>query len=147
MLMARVSSRPPRMMNARWTSTSASATRSLTASRFSTSPWRYSVLARCRVSYGRRAMPITRSTRGSPSSARRNARPSSPVGPVTATVRPLPVFVIEHDPRRLALALDTGLHGPDLARRGVGEQLVGGLEACDPLEVLDRREDHQQLAR
>src|SRR5262245_46699273 len=135
------------MMNARCTTTSASATRALTASMSSTSPRRYSTFSSGPGSNGRRAIPITRATRGSASSARRNARPSSPVGPVTATVRPLVVFVIEHDPPRLALALDARLDGAELAVRRVVEQLVGGLEAGDPLEVLDRREDHQQLAR
>src|SRR3954463_4240521 len=131
------------MMKARWTITSASAASALTASGSRMSPRRYSVLRRPRLSgsNGRRAMPRMRPARGS--SAFRNARPISPVGPVTATVRSL---IVEHDPRGLALALDARLHRPDPGGSRPFEHLVGRLEAREGLEVLDRREDHQQLA-
>src|SRR4051812_34917410 len=131
------------MMKARWTITSASANSARSASGSRMSPWRYSVFFKPRLagSKGRRAMPRMRPTCGS--SARRNARPISPVGPVTATVTSL---IVEHDPRGLALALDPRLDGADLVGARPGEQLVGGREAGERLEVLDRREDHQQLA-
>src|SRR4051794_37040296 len=131
-------------MNARWTITPASAKRARSASGSRMSPCRYSVFCNPRLagSNGRRAIPRMRPTCGS--SARRNARPISPVGPVTATVRSL---IVKHDPRGLALALDARLHGPDLMRARPREQLVGGGEPREGLEVLDRREDHQQIAR
>src|SRR2546425_912492 len=78
------------MMNARWTTTSAPATSASTSSRRVTSPWRYSALRSPNEagSNGRRAMPITRPTSRARSSARSSGLPMSPVGPVTATVRP-----------------------------------------------------------
>src|SRR5262245_2791467 len=125
------------MMNARWTSTSASAASECTASGSSTSPWRYSVLTSPSDagSNGRRAIP---STRACGSSAFRNARPISPVGPVTATVRS-----VDDNPRRLALAFHARLDRLDLVVARPLEQLVGGAEPRDGLEVLDRREDHE----
>src|SRR4051794_31863749 len=138
-------------MNARWTRTSASAASSSTAPRSSTSPWRYSVLRRpcSRGSNGRRAIPRTRPTLRRRSSARRNARPISPVGPVTATVSfgSEGILVVEDDTRRLALTFHTRLHGLDLAAGGPFEQGVGAVEAREPLEVLDRREDEQEVSR
>ena len=141
----RVSSWPPRMMKARWTTTSASATSAWTASGSRMSPWRYSVLRRPSApgSNGRRAMPRMRSTWGS--RARRKERPISPVGPVTATV--WPSLIVQDDARGLALTLHARRDGPDLVRRGVVEQRGDGVEARRVLEVLDRREDQQQLAR
>src|SRR6478609_3200908 len=131
------------MMKARCTSTSASAASASTASGASTSPWRYSVLTRPSEagSNGRRAMPRMRACG---SSARRKARPISPVGPVTATVSS---GIVEDDARGLALALDAGLDGLDLVRARPLEQLVGAREAGRVLEVLDRREHEQDLAR
>src|SRR4051794_18654663 len=131
------------MMNARWTSTSASRASASTASASSTSPWRYSVFCSPSEagSNGRRAMPRMRACG---SSAFRNARPISPVGPVTATVRSL---IVEDDARRLAVALDARLDGLDLVGAGPCHEVVDGLEAGDVLEVLDRREDEQELAR
>src|SRR3954451_10655203 len=127
------------MMKARWTITSASAASALTASGSRMSPRRYSVLRRPRLSgsNGRRAMPRMRPACGS--SAFRNARPISPVGPVTATVRSL---IVEHDPRGLALAFHARLHGAHFVGARPAQELVGGLEARERLEVLDRREDH-----
>src|ERR1044072_2721605 len=87
-LISRLSPPPATMTKARWTTTSASSTSPSTASRSSTSPRRYSVFSQpCPArSKGRRAIPITRSTSGSRSSAEIKALPISPVGPVTATV-------------------------------------------------------------
>src|SRR5829696_5674267 len=81
----------PMMAKARWTTTSASLTASRTLFLSRTSPWRYSVLRQPSDagSNGRRARPTIRFTRRERSSASTTARPRSPVGPVTATVRPV----------------------------------------------------------
>ena len=91
-----------------------------------------------------------------------NGLPISPVGPVTATVRlrrGRPAATVlraahvlvarlagQQDARRLARHDDPRLHGHDLAAAGVLEQRVGGGERRELLEVLDRREDEQDLA-
>src|SRR5256714_7855799 len=77
-------------VNARCTTTSAPFTASRTLAWSWTSPWRYSVFRRPWLagSNGRRAMPTMRFTRRDRSSAVTSAMPRSPVGPVTATVRP-----------------------------------------------------------
>src|SRR3954468_7464377 len=131
------------MMNARWTSTSAPAASASTAAASSTSPWRYSVFFRPSSlgSNSRRAMPSTRATSRRRSSARRNARPISPVGPVTAIVSPSGILVVEHD----TPTLDTRLERLDVLPRRPLEQRVAAVVAPQPLECLDRREDHQQL--
>src|SRR3954452_16333785 len=91
-LMRCVSSRPPTMRKARCTSTSAPSTRSVIEFSSRMSPWRYSVFSSPMSDglNGRRAIPMTRSTSRAWSSWRRSARPMSPVGPVIATVRPMP---------------------------------------------------------
>src|SRR4051812_26063038 len=77
--------------NARCTTTWAPLTRSRTLAASVTSPRRYSVLRQPRSpgSKGRRAMPMTRLTARERSSASTIPNPRSPVGPVTATVRPV----------------------------------------------------------
>src|SRR2546429_2679036 len=89
-LIVRVASLAWRTVKARCTTTSAPRTASRTLARSWTSPCRYSVLRQPRVfgSNGRRAMPTMRFTRRERSSAETRAIPRSPVGPVTATVRP-----------------------------------------------------------
>src|SRR5918992_888943 len=149
-LMRRDWSWPPMMMNARCTTTSASATSSATASGSSTSPRRYSVLRspRSAGSNGRRAIPSTRATARERSQARRNARPMSPVGPVTATVRASVAIARlsrQDHARDLALDHDVRLDRLDLAAVGPGQQLVGGREAAELLERLDRREHELDL--
>src|SRR5262245_52912959 len=143
--MRRVSSWPPMMMNARWTSTSAPLASASTAAESSTSPCRYSVFLRpsARGSNSRRAMPSTRATSRRRSSARRNARPISPVGPVTAIVSPSGILVVEDD----TPALDARLERLDVLPGRPLEQRLGAVVARQPLERLDRREDHQQLVR
>src|SRR4051794_39868322 len=92
--MSRVSLDALTTMNARCTTTSASATSASTAARSSTSPCRYSVRFQpwSAGSKGRRAIPTMRATPRARafSSASMNGLPISPVGPVTATVRPPP---------------------------------------------------------
>src|ERR671914_203362 len=90
-LSSRVASLALRIAKARWTTTSAPRTRSRTLASSVTSPWRYSVLRQPRSpgSKGRRAMPRMRFTERERSSASTIPRPRSPVGPVTATVRPV----------------------------------------------------------
>src|SRR3954454_5052724 len=80
-----------RIANARCTTTWAPLTRSRTLAASVTSPRRYSGLRQPRSpgSDGRRAMPITRLTARDRSRASTMPRPRSPVGPVTATVRPV----------------------------------------------------------
>src|SRR5437588_6561972 len=89
-LIGRLSSAAWRTVNARWTTTSAPFTASRTLAASWTSPCRYSVLRQPRLfgSNGRRAMPTIRFTRRERSSAETSAMPRSPVGPVTATLRP-----------------------------------------------------------
>ena len=61
--------------------------------------------------------------------------------------RPAGLELVEHDPRRLALALDARLRRLDLVRRRPTRAARRRMsKRGDPLEVLDRREDHQQLA-
>src|SRR6185312_15941744 len=122
-----------------------------TAARSSTSPCRYSALRRPSSpgSNGRRAIPITRPTARERSQARRNARPMSPVGPVTATVIDSVAIAglsREHDPRDLALDDDPGLDRLDHPAVGPVEQRGGGIEARHLLERLDRGEDELELA-
>src|SRR6185436_8594869 len=103
------------------------------------------------MSKGRRAIPITRSTSGARSRAPMNARPISPVGPVTATVsmprflrkaggkghRPFPPALLHwlfrelqlHDRSTNAGSLDLRL------QRSFGEGLLGGGGELD----LERR--------
>src|ERR687892_932381 len=90
-LSSRVASLALRIAKARCTTTSAPWTRSRTLASSVTSPWRYSVLRQPRSpgSKGRRAMPTIRFTDRERSSASTIDRPRSPVGPVTATVRPV----------------------------------------------------------
>ena len=85
------------MMNARWITTSASATKASTVTRSKTSPCWYVVFAHpsVDVSNGRRAIPMIFSTAGSCSSAVTAEIPIAPVGPVTATVIPTRSF--SHD--------------------------------------------------
>src|SRR5262245_10681286 len=87
---SRVASLALRIAKARWTTTSAPLTRSRTLSSSVTSPWRYSVFRQRRSagSNGRLAIPTTRFTARERSRAFTIAIPRSPVGPVTATVRP-----------------------------------------------------------
>src|SRR5215212_9081357 len=91
MLRSRVDELASRIANARCTTTCASLTRSRTVAASVTSPRRYSVLRQPRSagSKGRRAMPMTRLTARERSSASTIPSPRSPVGPVTATVRPV----------------------------------------------------------
>src|SRR5215213_6141706 len=88
---SRVRSLASRIANARCTTTWASFTRPRTLAASVTSPWRYSVLRQPRSagSKGLRAMPRIRLTARDRSSASTMPRPRSPVGPVTATVRPV----------------------------------------------------------
>src|SRR5215212_5526667 len=89
-LIARVASLALRIANARWTTTSAPFTASRTLFLSCTSPCRYSVFFQpwSFGSNGRRAMPTILRTRRDFSSASTSAIPRSPVGPVTATLRP-----------------------------------------------------------
>src|SRR4051812_19782541 len=91
MLRSRVAEPASRTANARCTTTWASFTRLLTLALSVTSPWRYSVLRQPRSSgsNGRRAMPKMRLTARERSNASTIPSPRSPVGPVTATVRPV----------------------------------------------------------
>src|SRR3954468_9730442 len=135
------------MMNARCTTTSAPLTSRSTVARSRTSPCTYSVLRQPREagSNGRRAMPTMRATSLERSSASMNGLPISPVGPVTATVRPCLRAVVRRaggtGPRRLPglapgdLALADLAHALDLL--GVGLVALDGtrrqLEAADDL--------------
>src|SRR5437764_1930343 len=76
--------------NARCTTTSAPFSASRTLALSVTSPWRYSVLRKPASlgSNGRRAIPTIFATRRERSRAETIDMPRSPVGPVTATVRP-----------------------------------------------------------
>src|SRR3954454_14307096 len=126
------------MMNARCTTTSAPLTSRSTAARSSTSPWTYSVLRQPREpgSNGLRAIPTMRATSPERSSASMNGLPISPVGPVTATVRPCLRVVVRRagggmsggtvTVRRRPLALAAGdlaladlAHALDLLRVGL----------------------------
>ena len=89
------------------------------------------------------------------SSARSSERPMSPVGPGDRDPQRPPGHRLvssrspvagEHDPRGLALDEHPRLHREHVALAGVVEQRVGGGEPRELLEVLDRREDEQQLA-
>src|SRR5918992_1568683 len=149
-LMRRDWSWPPMMMNARCTTTSASATSSATASGSSTSPRRYSVLRSPRPagSNRRRAIPSTRPLARERAPARRRAPPMSPAGPGTAEVR-VSVAIArlprQDHARDLALEYHVRLDRLDLAAVGPGQQLVRGREAAELLERLDRREHEHDL--
>src|SRR5918999_1368559 len=90
-LSSRVASLALRIAKARCTTTSAPWTRPRTLASSVTSPWQYSVLRQPRSpgSNGRRAMPTMCFTERERPSASTIPRPRSPVGPVTATVRPV----------------------------------------------------------
>src|SRR3954464_15708297 len=88
---SRVAEPASRTAKARCTTTWAPLTSSRTLAASVTSPRRDSVLRQPRSlgSNGRRAMPMTRFTARERSSASTIPSPRSPVGPVTATVRPV----------------------------------------------------------
>ena len=81
------------------------------------------------------------------------AMPRSPVGPVTATVRPsggmrlvgVAGFAREHDACHAAVHEHARLHRLDPARARVVERLLDRVELGQLLEVLDGREHEQQL--
>src|SRR5437870_4262378 len=119
MLRACVRSLAVRTANARWMTASAPFTASRTLAFSVTSPWRYSVLRRP-ASFGSkrpRAMPTIFRTRRERSSARRIDIPRSPVGPVTATVRPSAAMALLYRLRASLEALRSGrrLRQPVLA--------------------------------
>src|SRR3954471_15990211 len=64
-----------------------------------------------------------------------------------ALTGPAVTSVIDDDTRGLAVALDPRQDGLDLVRARPLQQLGGGREAGDAVQVLDRREHEQQLAR
>src|SRR3954452_13414665 len=128
------------------------------------SPWRYSVFRQPRSpgSNGRRAIPMMRSTSDASSRALSAAMPISPVGPVTATVRPTePPF---HPPKSCSLVVEhltqhvphlhqvvlVGHHLIDvLVRRWVLIKQSHGLVSVPrpPSHLLSQRLDSELLAR
>src|SRR3954453_16621310 len=103
------------------------------------SPWRYSVFS-SPISdglNGRRAMPMIRSTSGALSSWRSSARPMSPVGPVIATVRPMPLF----DP--VLGGVDRG----DQAHVAARDEQEGHLAFLPGLERGNRARCHREELR
>src|ERR1051325_4532294 len=155
-LIRRVASLADRIAKARWTTTSAPFTASRTLPWSCTSPCRYSVFFQptSEESKGRRAMPMMRFTRRERSSAETSAMPRSPVGPVTATVRPsvgirgrgpevggrrfVPRFAWQDDRGGVLLHQDARHHRSHVAAEGGLERLLDGVVLRELLEVLDR---------
>src|SRR5581483_4299404 len=122
-------------MNARWTTASAPAKASRSASGSRTSPWRYSILLQpcAEGSNGRRATPTIRPTRRSASSSGISPNPNVPVGPVTATVSAsLPIEAAQSESLLDQLADLARLHR---SRRAAGRGLLAERE---PLPVAQR---------
>src|SRR4051812_2579585 len=73
---------------------------------------------------------------------------SATTGPhSTVLLSLIPRFAREHHTRGLAAHDHLGLDGLDMATAGVGEELVGGAEQGELLEVLDGGEDQLELPR
>src|ERR671924_630596 len=140
---SRVASLAVRIANARCTTTSAPFTRSRTLAASVTSPCRYRLFFQPRSagSKGRRAIPSIRLTDRERSSALTMPMPRSPVGPVTATVRPSlamgAVLPDDEGPRESSGGAEQALaSGDEVEAVGLHEESVGALAA-----------EHQVLAR
>src|SRR5919109_692265 len=137
-----------RIANARCTTTSAPFTRSRTLAASVTSPCRYRLFSQPRSagSKGRRAIPSIRLTDRERSSALTMPMPRSPVGPVTATVRPSlamgAVLPDDEGPRESSGGAEQALASGDEVEAVGLHRVPAPRPAVDPIALVVARPQH-----